>query len=132
VKIATGSPEEHPTPLPVDYGASPRVASPTAVASAPDGPTIGGRDTTGEYQSQRVAAAADVAAAQAAGMAAEHDRRTHYAADILPTGAAYGDAMVVPVVPTNAVPPAMSDLYPYAGLEPVPAAAGFDDPAYGT
>jgi hypothetical protein len=100
VKIATGSPEEHPTPLPLDYAATPRVASPAAVASAPDGPTIGGRDTTGEYQQQRQAGVADVAAAMGPGMAAEHDRRDGYAADMAPMGASYGDEMALPEVPT--------------------------------
>jgi hypothetical protein len=67
----------------------------------------------------------DVAAAQAAGMSAEHDRRAHYAQDVLPVGASYGDAVNLPPVPAAAVPPAMSDEYPYAGMEPTPAAAGF-------
>jgi hypothetical protein len=82
-----------------------------------------------EQQRQGEAAAA---AAMADGMAAEHGRRTHYAQDILLQGTSYGDAMVLPQVPANALPPASSDLYPYSGMQPVPAAAGFEDPAYGT
>jgi hypothetical protein len=40
--------------------------------------------------------------------------------------------MTLPPVDANAVPPAQSSLYPYSGMEPTPAAAGFEDPAYGT
>jgi hypothetical protein len=124
VKIETGASESHPTPLPVDTSHTPRVAPPAPVASVPNGPTIPGRDTTGEYQAQLRAGEGDVRAAQAAGMTAEHGRRDHYGSDVLPAGASYGDLMSLPPVPDNAVPPANSFGYPFPGLEPTPAQAG--------
>jgi hypothetical protein len=119
--IATGRPEDHPTPLPYDAGLSPGVAPPTqAFPATPGGSTTGaGMDTTGMFGQQRQAGEADVAAAQAAGMAAELDRRAGYHEDMLPQGADYGDQLDLPVVPDNAVPAAMSGLYPYQGDEPV-------------
>ena len=41
----------------------------------------------------------------------------------LPQGGHIGDAMDLPEVPDNALPPALSDEYPFAGMEPTPAAA---------
>lgn len=125
MQISTGQAESHETPLPYDPGESPAVAPVTPVVGQLSGPTYDGRDTVGEFQAQMHADVADVAAAQAAGMAAEHGRRDHYATDILPTGSAYGDAMALPPVPDNALPPAASYGYPYAGMEPT-AAAGWD------
>jgi hypothetical protein len=130
VIIATGETESHPgsgaTPLPYDPGLSPGVAPPTMIVMGQlSGPTVPGRDTTGEYQSQMAAAEAECHAAQSAGMSAENDRRAGYDRSILPAGATYGDTMTIPPVPDNAVPPAMSDAYPYAGMEPTPAGAGF-------
>jgi hypothetical protein len=126
VEIATGNAESHPTPLPYDPGESPGVQRPTFIQPGQlTGPTYDARDTTGEFQGQRVAGEADCRAAQAAGMDAEDRRRQHYGQDILPVGAAYGDAVDLPPVPDNATPPAMSDLYPWAGLEPTPAGAPY-------
>ncbi len=115
MKIATVEAEAHPTPLP--YNPQPTVAPPGAVASAPDGPTIDGRDTTAEYQAQMAAALAGVAAAQAAGQAAETGRRLGYEADIRPLGASYGDEMILPPVPCaeskhTGPPPADGGAYP--------------------
>lgn len=126
MEISTGRPESHPTPLPLDRTATPAVAP--ATTRFPSGTEQGGvlADTSG------VDFTSEVAAAMAAGMAAERARRNHYEQTILPQGDSYGDAVDLPVVPSNAVPPAMSDLYPYPGLEPTPAAAGFEDPGYGT
>ncbi len=119
--IASGTPEDHPTPLPLDASGLPAVAPPTP--TAPSGPEQGGvRDLTGERLSQLAASEAECAAAQSYGMAADADRRTGYAAST----ASLGAAMSLPPVPDNAVPPAMSDLYPFAGMEPTPAAAGWD------
>jgi hypothetical protein len=110
---------------PLDASASPGVASVTpTVGQLPPG-TIPGRDTVAEFAAVQAAALAECSAAQAAGTAAENDRRAHYAADVLPLGASYGDALALPPVPDNATPPAMSDLYPWAGLEPTPAGAPF-------
>jgi hypothetical protein len=96
MEIATGRPEEHPTPLPLQDsgpGITPLAGLPVTSGS---GTEQGGvRDTAGERLSALAAAEADVRAAQAAGMSAEHDRRAHYAADILPIGAAYGDTMTL-------------------------------------
>src|ERR1017187_5132940 len=120
--IATGTYSEAPSVLPLDP--SPATAGVTAVAAAPSPadqtPVM---PYTAMASQDRAAGEADAAAAMAAGMAAEGDRRNHYETDIMPMGAAYGDAMDLPVVPTNAVPPAMSDDYPYAGQEPTPADA---------
>jgi hypothetical protein len=139
MKIETGAAEQHPgsgaTPLPLDASGLPGVPPPTPIVPGQlSGPTVDARDTTGEWQSQREAVEADVAAAQASGMAAEMDRRQSYGGQILPLGGSYGEQMDLPVVPENAVPPAQSDLYPYSGMEPTPAAAGFyhgDDPMPG-
>lgn len=131
MKIETGTPEDHPTPLPLDASASPAVVAPTP--RIPGGSEQGGvRDLTGERLSQLGAAEADIAAAQSAGQSADAGRRLHYVASQTPLGASYGDQMDLPPVPSAAVPPAMSDLYPYSGMEPTPAAAGYEDPAYGT
>jgi hypothetical protein len=120
VKISTGTPEDHPTPLPVDTSATPGIAPPTPVSAA--GNEQGGvlLDISG------VDVTAEASAAMAAGMNADADRRGRYAASMAPLGASAGDAMNLPPVPDNAVPPAMSDLYPFAGMEPTPAAAGWD------
>ena len=126
MRIETGTPEDHLTPLPVDAAHSPGVAPPTP--RFPSGNQQGGwlTDTSG------VDFTAEAAAAMAAGMAADADRRGRLAASMAPLGASAGDQMDLPPVPSAAVPPAMSDLYPYSGMEPTPAAAGFEDPAYGT
>lgn len=129
--IATGTAETHPSLLPLDPTGLPAVADPTPVTPVASGPPDSGPLVTGEmpttamFGEQAAAGTADAAAAMHAGMSAETDRRAHYAADILPTGAAYGDAMDIPLVPDAATPPAMSDLYPYAGQEPTPATVGF-------
>jgi hypothetical protein len=131
MRIADGTAEDHPTPLPVDSWATPGVVAPTAIF--PSGNEQGAvRDLAGERISQLAASAAECAAAQSAGMSADADRRGRYAAAMAPLGASATDEMTLPLVPSAAVPPAMSDLYPYSGMEPTPAAAGFEDPAYGT
>jgi hypothetical protein len=127
MKIETGQPEDHPTPLPLDASMLPGVPPPTVIVPGQlSGPTVDARDTTGEWQAQREAGEADVAAAQASGMAAETDRRQQYGGQILPLGGSYGTQMDIPPVPDNTVPPSQSDLYPYAGLEPTPAGAGWE------
>lgn len=116
--IATGRPENHPTPFPYDPALSPALARQTPVS--PSGSEQSGvRDLTGERLSQLASGEADARAAQSAAQGAENDRRGGYHADILPLGAEYGDLLALPVLPDNAVPPAMSGLYPYAGDEPV-------------
>jgi hypothetical protein len=81
---------------------------------------MGTADTIGPQQARLAAGQADMAAAQTAGHATEAGRRTHYEADMTNVGtAAYGDQIVVPVVPDMALPPASSGLYPYAGDEPI-------------
>jgi hypothetical protein len=85
MNIATGTPEDHPTPLPVDASGLPGVAPPTAIAS---GAAVQGgvRDLTGERLSQLAAAEAQIAGAQSAGMAAELGRRDGYHADMIQLG----------------------------------------------
>ena len=127
--IATGRPESHPTPLPLDEGQSPGVAPPTAIVPGQlHGPTYDARDTTGEYQAQMSALEGDCRAAQATGQGARGAMLAHYSQAILPVGAAYGDAMALPPVPANAVPSENSDLYPWSGTEPVPSTVGFYHP----
>jgi hypothetical protein len=129
VDIATGRPESHPTPLPLDESQSPGVAPPTAIVPGQlHGPTYDARDTTGEYQAQMSALEGDCRAAQATGQGARGAMLAHYSQAILPVGAAYGDAMALPPVPANAVPSEGSDLYPYSGMEPTPAGTGFFHP----
>jgi hypothetical protein len=127
--IASGNAEQHPSLLPYDPGLSPGLAPPTAIAPGQlTGPTVDAADTVGQQQERLSALEADCRAAQAAGMAAETDRRHHYGQDILPLGAAYGDAMDLPPVPPNVVPAEGSDLYPWSGMEPTPAGTGFAHP----
>ena len=125
--IATGA--VSPTPDPVhgiDASASPGVQRPGLIQPGQlDGPTEAGRDMTAEYRATMAAAEAECQAALAPGMAAEDGRRDGYQRQILPAGGSYGDLVDLPPVPDNAVPPAMSDLYPWGGLEPTPASAGY-------
>jgi hypothetical protein len=131
VRIETGAAESHESVLPLNSAASPGVQLPTP--AFPSGTEQGGvRDLTGERLSQLAASAADISAAQAFGVSADGDRRGRYEASMKPLGASAGDLMDIPVVPSAAVPPAASDLYPYSGDEPVIAAAGYEDPAFGT
>jgi hypothetical protein len=84
------------------------------------------RDLTGERLSQLAASEAECAAAQSYGMNADGGRRQHYVAAMAPVGAPATDEMALPPVPENALPAAASYGYPYAGMEPTPAAAGWD------
>jgi hypothetical protein len=128
--IATGRPEDHPTPLPYDASQSPATAPPTAIASAPSpGNQVGVFDAMGEQDSRLGGYEADIRAAQATGQNARNAMLAHYSQDILPQGAAYGDLMALPVVPANAVPTEASDAYPYSGMEPTPAGVGFVHPS---
>jgi hypothetical protein len=97
MRIADGTPEDHPTPLPIDTAATPAVVAPTP--AFPSGNEQGGvRDLTGERLSQLAAAEANISAAQTAGMSADGDRRGRYAASMAPLGASAGDAMTLPDV----------------------------------
>jgi hypothetical protein len=121
VDIATGQPESHQSLLPLD--AHPAVAHPTATAGQQTPGMQGGVfDTAGDQAARLGGYEVDIRAAQAAGMGAEHDRRAHFAQDVLPVGAAHGDPMALPVVPGNAVPAASSYGYSGTGDEPLPAA----------
>ena len=96
--IATGASGPTPDPVhPLDASATPGVQAPTATAGqqtpADQGPV---RDLAGERLSQLAASEQDIAAAMHSGMTAETDRRSGYAADILPIGTAYGDLMDLP------------------------------------
>jgi hypothetical protein len=68
------------------------VAQPTERVPVASGPRDqaalqgGVRDLTGERLSQLAGYEADCSAAMSAGMSAEHDRRNHYATDVLPQG----------------------------------------------
>jgi hypothetical protein len=124
VEIATGQPEGHPTPLPLDVSATPGVVAPTP--RFPSGPAQG-TVASADYAAQMAGTEAACAAAQAAGHAADSDRRGRYEAGMLPLGTTgHGDVVTLPEVPTNAVPPASSSLYPWSGLEPTPAAVAVE------
>jgi hypothetical protein len=124
VDIATGNPESHPTPLPYTPGFSPATARPAVTAGQQSPQNQGGvRDTAGERLGQLAAYESDIAAAMSAGMAAENDRRSGYAADIAPRGAMYGDQPQLPEVPAYATPPASAYGSPWPGDEPVPGSA---------
>lgn len=93
MRIETGTPEDHPTPLPYDPGAYPALALPTEVVPGQlSGPTVPACDMTGEALAQMAAGEADVRAAQTAGQSAENDRRSGYHKNILPLGAEHGPA----------------------------------------
>jgi hypothetical protein len=117
MKIATGQPEDHPTPLPLDASGLPGVAPPTVTAPGSDSPAnaglqVGGvRDLTGERLSQLAAGEADWAAAMSAGMSADADRRAHYAAAMAPLGASATDEIALPAVPEDATSVANDFLY---------------------
>jgi hypothetical protein len=127
MRIETGAAESHEAVLPLNPAASPGVQGPTAVAGqlTPADQTPA-RDLTSERLGLLAASAAECAAAQSYGQSADGSRRQHYLAGMAPLGASAGDQMVLPPVPDNALPPALSDLYPYAGMEPTAAAAGWD------
>ena len=112
--IATGRPQDHPTPLPLDARGLPGVQSPTP--RFPEGSEQGGvRDTTGERQAQLAASEAEWSAAMSAGMDARTGMLAHYQADILPQGTSYGDAMTLPPVPEDSTAPAADFLYGTGG-----------------
>lgn len=102
--LATGQPESHPSVLSIDAATTPGVAPPTPVAGGLSGPTSPARDTVAEFQDQQAAGEADCRRAQAARMAAETDRRHHYAG-------VYGDTMTLPTVPEDASGPAADFLF---------------------
>jgi hypothetical protein len=125
MRIEDGQPEQHETPLAVNAAATPGVAGPTPAFST--GNAQGAvRDLSGERLSLLAASEAECAAAQSYGMAADAGRRTGYAASMAPLGGSAGDQMALPVVPDNALPAAQSYGYPYGGMEPTAAAAGWD------
>jgi hypothetical protein len=76
-------------------------------------------DTVSWQQQVITEGAPVVAAAQQAGQAERVAMLAAYESDIKPLGSAAGAQPVLPVLPDNAVPPASSGLYPYAGDEPV-------------
>jgi hypothetical protein len=116
---------------PLDASASPGVASVTpTVGQLPPG-TIPGRDTVAEFAAVQADALAECSAAQAAGMDARNAMLGHYQAQALPLGSQVGDPVSLPLVPDASVPPAMSDLYPFPGLEPTEADAGMAGPYHG-
>jgi hypothetical protein len=123
--IATGTSSAADSLLPLQEtgsGITPVAGvTPTSASGTEQG---GVMPTTAMFGEQAQAGAADVRAAQASAMSAEDSRRDHYQAQQMPIGGSIGDGMTLPDVPPAAVPPAMSDQYPYAGLEPTPAGAG--------
>jgi hypothetical protein len=120
MRIETGEAESHETPLPLDASHSPGVARPTP--RYPSGTEQGGALTN----TAGVDFTAEAGAAMAAGMSADGSRRQHYLATMTPLAGPAGDAMDIPPVPDNTLPAAASYGYPFAGMEPTPAAAGWD------
>jgi hypothetical protein len=69
----------------------------------------------------------DIVADSVAGAVSNAEARYHeLQGDTYGQGSTIGDIMSLPVVPTMVVPAADSSLYPFSGLEPTPAAAGFE------
>ena len=101
MRIETGAQEDHPTPLPLQDTGPGITALAGVTATGASGTQGGVFDATAAFGEQAAAGAADVAAAMSAGMTAETDRRQHYAQDVLPQGASYGDAMTLPDVPAE-------------------------------
>ena len=119
--IPSGALSDHDSGLlPLDASATPGVQQPTAIQPGGlSGPTQAG--VASVYADQ---VAADVAACQtaySAGMHARDAALSHYAGQSLPSGSSMGDAMVIPPVEVNIIPPANSTLFPYSGDEPTPA-----------
>ena len=113
MRIEDGTPQGHPTPLPIDTSATPAVVA--ATPRFPSGSQQGGvvTDISG------VGCTADAAKAMAAGMAADADRRGRYLASMAPLAASYGDQMAVSSPPLD----------PGAGSgEAEPTAAYYDPP----
>jgi len=129
VDIASGRPESHDSLLPYDASQSPATARPTSIASGPSPVNqVGVFDATADQAGRLGGYEADARAAMHAGQNARNDMLAHYQEAILPVGSAYGDPVDLPVVPANAVPASLSDLYPYSGMEPTPATTGFAHP----
>jgi hypothetical protein len=127
VKIATGTPEDHPTPLPLDSSASPGVQQPTAIQPGQlSGPTIPALDTVAMNLEQQRQGEADCAAAMTAGMTADQERRAFYEADIKPLGSNYGIGMTLPPSPLD---PGVGSL---GSGEALPTAAFYDPPRGGS
>jgi len=103
------------------------VAPPTATAGLLTPAGQGGVfDATWDQAGRLGGYESDIRAAQAAGMDARNVMLGHYSQDILPQGAAYGDAMNLPEVPSNSLPAASSTGYlggdePTRIIEPGPA-----------
>jgi len=134
MNVATGTPESHPgsgaNPYPYDPGQSPATARPTATdGQQTPADQVPAFDGAADQSARLNAYESDMRGAQARGQDARNAMLAHYAQDILPLGAAFGDPVVLPSVPANAVPSEMSDLYPYPGLEPTPATTGFAHPS---
>ena len=99
MRVETGAQEDHPTPLPLQDTGPGITPLAEVTATGASGTQGGVFDATANFADQRDQGEADVRAAQAAGMTAETDRRQHYATDVLPQGAMYGDLMDLPPVP---------------------------------
>jgi hypothetical protein len=99
MRIETGAAEAHPSVLPLDTSATPGVVA--ATPRYPSGTEQGGvlADISG------VDFEADAAAAMAAGMAADADRRGRYLANMQPLGASAGDLMPVSSPPLDPAGP---------------------------
>ncbi len=102
MKIATGQPEDHPTPLPLNPQPAPDPVSPQfpgADSPADAASQIGGvMPATAMFAEQAAAGTADCAAAMSSGMGADADRRGRYEASMAPLGASAGDALSLPEV----------------------------------
>jgi hypothetical protein len=97
--IKSGQAESHPTPLSLDTSATP------GVAPQPQRfPSETGRDGSQGGVAGSIAGVDftdDARQAMHAGMAADADRRTGYAADMNPVGANYGDLLPLPAYGTD-------------------------------
>lgn len=125
--VASGGFEAHgDTVHPIDASATPGVQAPTAIAPNASAREQGAVwDGTADFAAVASAGEADCQAAMDAAMDTRNAMLGHYQAGILGLGSPAIDEMQLPPVPDTATPPSQSDLYPWGGLEPVPAGVGF-------
>ncbi len=124
--ISTGQLADHDSgvlPLATSGSGIDAVGGVTPVTGALSGPTYPG--IAPMYDDQIAADLADCRAAQAAGMSAENDRRSHYQAQALPLGGEIGDGMTFP---PNPLDPGVGSL---GSGETVPWGTFYDPPRPG-
>ena len=113
MKIADGTPEDHPTPLGLDASATPGVAPPPVTSGS--GTEQGGVRDCAAKARRLAAAEAEISGAQHSGMSADGGRRRELKLDMAPLAASYGDEMTLPQVTSDISKRAGSPGSPGAG-----------------